>query len=253
MGFGVWGSGGWQHVNNSSSQWSRGGMANVTGGFDLQFGDAVVGIAVGGEWLRLGMSDSGRYESDGFTLTPNFSYAILPDLVVDGSVGVTWLNNYQKSGYISTAAGVPLGGEMDANFSSWRIFTAVGLTKFWMFDNWILSARLGGLYQYQETPSYTLSGFAGDFSNVEKNKSDLFQLSLGGRVGYQIGNFTPFVSATYLQDVSKSGRQNDFVGGNFEAGFNYRVGEVSLGLTAVYGVRYQYQNVGGMANFRWDF
>jgi hypothetical protein len=257
LGFGVWASGGWQHVNNSSSQWSRGGMLNVTGGFDVQFGSAVVGVAVGGEWLRLDMSDSGRYESDGFSVTPNFSFAILPDLVLDGAVGVTWLNNYQKSGYISTANGTQ-PGEMEADFFSWRIFTAAGLTKFWTFDNWVFSGRLGALYLYQEIPSYTLRGvgplpFANDTSAVEKNRSDLFQLSATGRVGYQIGDFTPFVSATYLQDISKSGKQNDFVGGNFEAGFNYRIGAVSLGLTAVYGVRYQYQNVGGMANFRWDF
>ena len=259
VGFGVWASGGWQHVNNSSSQWSRGGLTNVTGGFDVQFGDAVFGVAVGGEWMRLDTNNSGRYHSDGFSLTPNFSYAILPTLVVDAAVGAAWQNNYRKTGYISTAAGIPLPGEMDANFSSWRLFTAAGLTKFWTFDNWVLSARLGGMYQHQETSSYTMRGLGGvppfsmDFANVDKYRSDLFQLSLNGRLGYQIGNFTPFVSATYLQDVAKSGRQNDFVGANFEAGFNYRIGPVSLGLTALYGVRYQYQNVGGMANFRWDF
>ena len=257
MGFGAWGEVGWQHVDNSSSQWSRGDLANVTGGFDAQLGDAVVGIAVGGEWMDLDMSDSGRYKSDGFTLTPNLSYVLMPDLMLDAALGLGWQDNYQKSSYISNSDNQR--HSMDGNFSSWRLFTTAGLTKFWMIDeDLLISARGGAMYLYQETESHTLKGggglpFSNDFFDVSKDNIDLLQLSLSGRVDYQIGDFSPFASATYLQDVYKSGRQNDFVGGILEGGCNYRIDDMSMGISAVYSIRSQYQSIGGMLNFRWDF
>jgi len=176
--------------------------------------------------------------------------------VADASLGLAWQDNTQKSTYISNIDGLRHG--MKQNFDSWRLFTAAGLSKFWMVDKWLISARFGAMYLHQENAPYTLRGtdalpFANDSVSVNKNLSDLFQLSLGGRAAYRIGNFSPFVGATYVQDVAKSGRQKDFVGANFQAGFNYRVNAFSMGLTGIYGVRDHYQNAGGMLNFRWDF
>ena len=256
MGIGVWASGGWQHMNKYSSQWSRGNMFTATAGIDKRIGDAVLGISAGGEWLRLDMSDSGRFHYDGFSLTPYFSYALLPTLVMDAAMGLGWQNNRQKTTYISGSDG--LRHDMEEDYASWRLFTSAGLSKYWAFDNWTLSGRVGGMYLHQNSPSYTLRGsdgfpFSDDSTRISKNLYDLFQLSLGGRVGYRFGNFSPFVGATYIQDVAKSGRQEDFAGADFQAGFNYRVGNFSLGLTGTYGIRYAFNKIGGMLNLRLDF
>ena len=256
VGVGIWASHGWMYMDRSGTQWSRGYMTTVTGGIDKKFGNAVIGVAVGGEWLRLNMSDSGRYRYDGFSLTSYFSYALMPTLVMDTAVGFGWQNNRQRTSYISWIDNQ--SHSMEKDYDSWRLFTAAGLSKYWSIDNWVISARLGAMYLHQDTPSYTMTGidvlpFSNDTVDISRNRHDLFQLSLGGRVGYRFGNFNPFVGATYLQDVAKSGKQNDFSGADFQAGFNYRVGNVSLGLTGTYGIRYAFQKFGCMANIRLDF
>jgi len=254
-GVGVWISSGWQYMDTSGSQWSRGGLTTVTGGIDKKIGNAVVGVAVGGEWLRLKMSESGKFHYDGFSLTPYCSYALQPTLVLDAAMGLGWQDNYQKSTYFGSDG---QWHNMNDTYDSWRLFTSAGLSKYWSFDNWVVSGRLGAMYLHQNASSYTLRGegvlpFANDFVDVSKNTTDLFQLSLGGRVGYRLGNFNPFVGVTYVQDVAKSGRQRDFVGVDFQLGCTYRAGNFSLGLTGTYGVRQNSQKIGGMLNFRLEF
>ena len=258
VGAGVWVNGGLQRMDRSGLQWSRGNMSTLTAGLDKKIasGKAVVGLSLGGEWLRLDMSDNGKYKSDGFSLTPYFSYALQPTLMLDASLGLGWQSNHQRSSYISA---VDLQRhEMQEDFDSWRLFTAAGLSKFWMVNKWLISARFGAMYLHQNTGSYTMRGsgglpFSNDIFNVSKNLYDVFQLSLGGRVSYQYGNLRPFVAATYVQDVAKSGEKRDYVGLNFAAGFNYRINNVSLGLTGTYGMRSGYKNYGGLFNIRLDF
>ena len=70
-----------------------------------------------------------------------------------------------------------------------------------------------------------------------------------------MGEFKPFLGATYMQDFIKSGGKNDDMWGtDFDLGFNYNVTDsFLLGVTGTYGIRENLTKTGGMLNARYDF
>jgi hypothetical protein len=163
-------------------------------------------------------------------------------LVADAAINYTWLNYSMKD----TQSGVKYHDDMAAA----RTFTSVGLTKYLVWDKFLLSGRVGTLYLNENQSSYTLN-------TTEYGKSDIYlwQATLGVRGTFDLGNFRPFVGATYSQDLMKSGNENvDLWGTDFDLGFNYSVTDrMTLGLTGTYGIRENLTKAGGMMNFMYQF
>ncbi|MDL2272262.1 autotransporter outer membrane beta-barrel domain-containing protein [Desulfovibrio sp. OttesenSCG-928-I05] len=246
-GVGVWAMGNYYYLDKSGSGKYDGDLFMITAGVDKRFGRALVGVSFGGEWLDLDTKGGGSFEYGGFNVTPYLSYMITDSVLADFSVGYTWLDNDVDSKDA-------LGRKLSDDYDSWRLFTAGGVTKFWNYNAWNFSARLGALYLHQSDDGFNLKGNTNvDGFRVNSSDYDLFQMQLGGRVGYTMGNITPFLGVTYYQDIAKSGKDDDMAGGDLDLGVNIKNGPFSMGLTGTYGVREDFQKVGGTLNFRYEF
>jgi len=250
------GAGGWIMVNGyyldkSGGTGYHGDTYSLTGGFDKRFEELLLGISVGGEWTDLRLSNSGKYKIQGVTIAPYANYVFQDNLMFDLTVGYSNVTN-------DLLLRDDNADKVEADFDSWRVFTAGGATGLWELEEWRFSARLGALYLHQSdggfNPKYTPSGGSVQFMDkVEDSNFDLFQMQIGGRVGYDLGKFMPFVGVTYYQDVNKTGSNDDTAGADFDLGLNWKDGPVTAGITGTYGIREDFQKAGGMLNFRYDF
>jgi len=118
------------------------------------------------------------------------------------------------------------------------------------WDKFLFSGRVGTLYLNEHQDSYTLKT-----TNYGKSNVYVWQGSLGLRATYDMGAFKPFVGATYMQDITKSGdTDKDMWGTDFDLGLNYNVTDkLLLGFTGTYGVREDLQKIGGLINLRYEF
>ena len=250
-GIGLWAMGNAYWLDKSGSNPYDGDMYMVTAGIDKQIDDdLLIGLSIGGEWTDLGLTAGGKYKSNGFTVAPYASYMVRDDVMVDFSVGYSTLSNDLKVWDIDDNV------FRDADYNSWRLFTAGGVSKSWESDAWRFSSRLGALYLHQSGKAFDLrspSNLNG-VKTEEGSNYDLFQLQLGGRVGYDFGNVTPFVGVTYFQDIAKTGSSSDMVGADFDLGLNWKPNSTTtVGLTGTYGIRENFDKYGGMLSIRFDF
>ena len=245
-GIGLWVMGNAYWLDKSGSAPYDGDMYMVTAGIDKQFDDdLLIGLSIGGEWTDLGLANNGKYKSKGFTVAPYASYMVRDDVMVDFSIGYSTLSNDLR---------VWEDRWLDADFNSWRLFTAGGVSKSWESDAWRFSSRLGALYLHQSDRAFDLRSPGRLDEKVEGSNYDLFQLQLGGRVGYDFGNVTPFVGVTYFQDIAKTGGSDDMVGADFDLGLNWKPNSTTtIGLTGTYGIREDFNKYGGMLSIRFDF
>ena len=259
-GIGLWvmANGYWLDKSGSTAPYT-GDLYMLTAGADKRIDDLVVGISVGGEWLDLKLKSDirdGKYKSKGFTVSPYASYLVRDDVMLDFTVGYSKLSN--DISIYDMDNGTNEIYELKDDYSSWRLFGATGVTKMWEHDAWRFSSRLGALYLHQSDEAFNLRGRTtldprSAALSIDSSKFDLFQLQLGGRVGYDFGNIMPFVGVTYFQDIAKTGSNKDMAGADFDLGFNWKNGPVTVGITGTYGIREDFQKAGGMLNFRFDF
>ncbi|MCL1916616.1 MAG: autotransporter outer membrane beta-barrel domain-containing protein [Desulfovibrionaceae bacterium] len=247
-GIGVWVMGNAYWLDKSGSDNYSGDLYMLTGGFDKRFDDLLLGISFGGEWLDLGLERDGKYKSTGFTIAPYVSYLLRDDVMLDFSVGYSSLSNDVRGWNDNT------GAMSEGDYNSWRLYGATGATKTWEYDAWRFSSRLGALYLHQSTRGFDLRSPGGLVPTpIEGSDYNLFQMQLGGRAGYDFGDFIPFVGVTYFQDIAKTGGSDDMVGADFDLGLNWNNGPSTIGVIGTYGVREDFQKIGGMLSFRYEF
>ncbi len=244
MGIGVWALGSGTYLDNSKSGANYDGSL-YTGmlGVDKQMGDLLVGVAAGYENLDITTKyNSGKMEYDGFSVVPYLSYSFSKDLVLDASFGYTWLDYTMKD----TQAGVGYSDGMNGR----RMVTSAGLTKYYDWEKFLFSARVGTLYLNEHQGSYQLNATTYSSAGIYT-----WMGSLGLRAEYDMGAFRPFVGVTYLQDFMKNGdSDSDMWGADLDLGFNYTPADSwVVGLTGIVGARDDMYKAGGMLNVRYDF
>lgn len=243
-GIGLWALGSANFLDNiKDGAKYDGSLSTATVGVDKLFGSLLVGVGLGFEKLDLTTKyNVGKMNYDGFSVTPYASYSISNELVADASLSYTWLDYTMKD----TQAGVGYSDQMGAN----RMVGNIGLTRYLSLDKLLLSGRLGTMYMNEHHDSYRLNTTTYSSTSIYN-----WQGSVGLRGTYDMGKFKPFLGATYMADLLKSGAiTNDMWGADVDLGFTYNLSDTFLlGLTGTYGARENLTKTGCMLNIRYDF
>lgn len=244
-GIGVWVSGGFTNLDNTApGRRFDGPLYNGMVGVDEQFGRLTLGVGVGVESMDLKTDyNAGKLQYDGFSLTPYASYAITNDLVLDGSIGYTWLDYTIHD----TATGPAPRGTMNAG----RLATAVNLTKYFMFDRLLLGLKAGTMYLNEHQGSFRVNNVNYDSTTVYS-----WQGSLGLRALYDLGQWRPNGGATFSRDFSKSGGHDDSDnwGADFDLGLTYSpCPSLSFSASGLFGLRENLTKAGASLSIRYDF
>jgi hypothetical protein len=116
-------------------------------------------------------------------------------------------------------------GIATGDFDSYRLFGAANLAGYHQSGPWLLTGRVGVLATHEGTDEYTES----NGNRVSDKNVTLVQVSVGGETRYSMGNWSPYVGVTYINDVNRSGitalaaaRDDDEV--KLEAGTSFIVG-----------------------------
>lgn len=196
--FGVWlnGAGTWLENEQANAEF-KGSIYNVMGGADYLIKDRfLVGLSAGYERADIKTTfNSGKLESDGFTVAPYFAFILNKNVSFDVSVGHSWVDYDVSRG----------SGAVTGNTSGDRWFGTANANYTTSINNWQLGATLGYLYTMEKQDAYTESN-GGQVGEVSVH---LGQARLGGKVGYlaptSFGYLNPYGSARLEYDVVKDG------------------------------------------------
>ncbi len=178
--------------NKSATSKYDGNLFTVMAGGDFKLTENIlIGTSVGYESLDLDTDyNDGSLKDNGFTFAPYFGYTITDYLIFDVMLGYTYLNNDMDRNRSSE----PIKGSYDSH----RFLISSNVNYYAMFQNWNLSAVLGYMYVNENEDAYQeIGGY--DF-DVGSQNIYLGEWRFGGRAGYFIKSFEPYISTAYLYD-----------------------------------------------------
>jgi outer membrane autotransporter protein len=196
---GVWVSGGWTALEDGLSSTAYDGNAyNVLIGADYQFNDRfLMGLATGYESSNIDTHfNTGNLTSDGWTVSPYAGFVLNRYFTLDLSGGYT-KTTYDMRRTAPLAAGsntIPGGTDGD------RWFLAGNLNGYYAIDRLLLNGRVGYIHSNESQDAYTEAGQP--FENPERD-INLGQFRVGGQVGYDLGMLQPYVTGTWVYDVTR--------------------------------------------------
>ena len=166
---------------------SSGKVNLYLGGVDYTFDNNVVfGVAVAADRTDVDLTFSGgKLNGRGWTVAPYIGYAFTPKLAMDATRG------FGRTDLDTTALGVFGSTKSD------RTLGSIGLTYREVVGKWQFTGRGAFLAVGDKLKSYVRS----DGVFVPENKVDVSQIRLYGQVAYDLGNFTPYVGVSYINDV----------------------------------------------------
>jgi outer membrane autotransporter protein len=187
-GIGVWGNAAWTHLRNTFPGAAFSGDSYSSGiGADLRVTEgAIVGIAATGEYTKLDTSfNQGHLKTGGWGLGPYAAVNLTDNFYVDALAIWSWLHND-----VDRANGAVTG-----NYDSRRWIGLANLNGRFTDGAWRLQPYIGYLYVHQKDDAYTETGTGA--AAVPTQTVSLGQGRLGGKVGYQIDQFTPYIGARW--------------------------------------------------------
>jgi hypothetical protein len=249
---GVWGGYSYTELDNDFSRTRYDGQRDMfLGGIDYSPSEnVIVGIALGYENSNIDTKfNNGDADSDGWTIAPYLGLVLNDVWNLDVNFGWSDIDTDQDRAF----------GLITSDVDTERSFASVSLTGYTELDNWALVGRFGALYAESEDDDYTES----DGTFVDSRTNRVTQVFIGGEATYPMGDFEPFVGATYSNDVNydklelTAGKQpdNDDDDLLINAGFRYYQNE-SLSIMLDYGKRFgrsDYDEDTISFNLRWDF
>jgi len=114
-------------------------------------------------------------------------------------LGYTYLDNYMDRNRSSER----IKGSFDSN----RFLISSNMNYYTIVQNWNLSAVLGYMYVNENEDAYKEQG-SYNF-DVERQNIYLGEWRFGGRAGYFINTFEPYISMAYLYDYAWDNGGND--------------------------------------------
>ncbi len=158
-------------------------------GVDYTFGNNMIfGVATAVDRTNVDLSFSGgKLNGRGVTVSPYLGIPINKNLAFDASVGVG------RTNLDTTTAGV--SGSTRDN----RALGTLGLTYREVIGAWSLSGRGAFLAVRDKLGAYTLT----NGTLVPDGTVNISQVRLIGQVAYTTGNFTPYASLSYINDLHR--------------------------------------------------
>ena len=135
----------------------------LTAGLDYRFSDKwVAGISFAYQHTKLDFDlNSGTLANDAYRLAPFFSYAVTPDVLIDGLIGAGFLNyesNRTCSTCVQPGTDTPQTLVNTASFHGTQWFGSIGIGKSWPLGASALRGYLRGDYVQVNTDAYTEAG-----------------------------------------------------------------------------------------------
>jgi outer membrane autotransporter protein len=184
----AWFSAGWTHLKNSSPGASyKGDSYSGSVGADFQPSDRMIlGLALSGEGTKLDISSTaGHLTTTGYGVNPYAVVTLTDNFYVDVLAGASWLNNDMDRA----------SGAVTADYDSFRWLVSANLNGRFTDGPWQFLPTVGYLYVHQKDDAYTERGTGGGV--VPSQIAILGQSRLGGRIGYVIDKWTPYVGARW--------------------------------------------------------
>ncbi|MBF0446665.1 MAG: autotransporter outer membrane beta-barrel domain-containing protein [Magnetococcales bacterium] len=247
------GLGGWLNVsyinsddNNLITQ-SDSDMWMIIGGIDKKvLDDVAIGLALTYEDVQvdtnLNNAGAGFANSTAFSFTPYAAAQLTDNVTIDGSLGVSWVNNDKRN-----AAGAT------ASYDSERYFMAINLNGFTSMGAANLSSSVGWLNSWENQDGYTDSAA----TVVAAKKNELSQLSFTGEVAYPSETVEPYMSMRLEKDITWTdiaGVTHDEYGVTLGGGVRFMVGELIGEINGDVDVaRAKYDQFSLMGNLRYEF
>lgn len=247
--FGIWGMGSYTHFESDASGAKYDADAyNLLVGFDWRVTpEFLIGVAGGYGDLDLDKKewtggDNGTLQTEHeWTIMPYLAWNITDTTIFDAAFAYTD-SEYKDDN--STDSG---------KYDSKRYLTNVGISQYWLLDNWTLSGRLGYMYVHGDLSSYSRG--SGDVANED---SFLGQVSLEGKAAYFFDNgLEPYAALRYYYDttVSQTPVGSDYDEFEGIAGLNWYIGD-QWTINAEGGAsmgREDYDSYRGQMNIRYEF
>lgn len=207
---GIWGLGAYTNFKSTASGARYDADAyNIFLGVDWRAtSDLLIGLA--GGWGSLDLDkkwgNNGYIRTDDeLTIMPYAAYNFTDDLIADAAFA------YSNGEYKDN------DGTNTGKYTSDRYMTNVGLSYYYLIDQWTLSARAGYMYVQGNLGSYSRGGV--DVANPD---SWLSQANLQAKAAYLFANgFEPYAALKYMVDLQTS---------SIPVGSDYDEFEGSLGL-----------------------
>lgn len=201
-GDGSGGSSAWGSVSNTwlsdDATLTRfdGRLTLFTVGYDRQLGNGwVAGVAGVLETSDIDTNfNDGETDTFGATVVPYFGKSLWDGKgSFDMQVGYGRLNTDTKRNRTA--------GQTNGDFDSYRLFGAANLAAYHDMGPWQFTGRVGALATHESSDDYVESnGTAVNDQNIT-----LVQVSVGGEARYAFDGWSPFVGATYINDVKRGG------------------------------------------------
>jgi len=178
--------------NKSTVSKYDGNLFSVMAGGDFKLTENIlIGTSVGYERLDLNTDyNDGTLKDNGFTFAPYFGYQISDYLIFDLILGYTYLDNDIDRNLSSE--------RIKGSFNSHRFLISSNINYYAIIQNWNLNAVLGYMYVNEKEDAYREEG--GYNFDVASQNIYLGEWRFGGRAGYFINTFEPYISAAYLYD-----------------------------------------------------
>ena len=221
--------------------------------------EIVLGVAVGYEHSEVDTEfNRGEIDADGWIIAPYFGLLLDDAWSFDVNGGYSSIETDQ----FRTAGDTRITSTVDTD----RWFVSVNVNGFKAINNWLLAGRAGIMHAQSEDDDFTELNTATGVpaATIAGRTTKLTQLSIGGEAAYSMGNFEPFVGATYNYDASAtetrltagsqpSNDDDDVVLG---FGVHYFNDDNNLSASAQYNTRLSRDDFSeGVLSFngRWDF
>lgn len=192
----AWASAGWTYLRDTlPSTAYHGNSYNGAVGADVQATDRLIlGAALSGEDTELVTTfDSGHLNTTGYGFNPYAVYTLTNNFYVDSLLGFSWLHNDLDRA----------SGGVVANYDSFRWLANVNLNGRFTDGPWQYLPVIGYLYVHQGDDSYTERGSGA--GSVPSQTAIVSQGRLGGKIGYTIGEWTPYVGARWEHNFIQPG------------------------------------------------
>lgn len=247
--FGLWGMG--QYTNFESTESGAkydADMYNIMVGFDWRATpEFLIGVAAGWGSLDLdkkdwnGGADDGKLSTDDeWTIMPYLAYNITDTWILDGAFA------YTSSEYKDD------DGTNSSHYDTERYLTNIGISKYFLYDAWTFSGRLGYMYVHGDLSSYSRGG-----TDIDQTDSYLGQLSLEAKAAYFINGWEPYAALKYFYDTTVSDIPVDSDYDEFEGVLGvkwYASDQWSMSLEGAASMgRDEYESYRGQATVRYEF